>query len=105
MTRSYIAYAWSCDRPLPNMSVKFANRWRTIAALLNLAPARRETKKVLDDATKQRVKELCDMIAKEQDQTRFSMLISELNSLFDGFDPTGKPLPLSGVRSSEETPS
>lgn len=40
---------------------------------------------MLDDISKQRVKELCDLIAKEQDQKRFSVLIQELNQLLDGF--------------------
>jgi hypothetical protein len=44
---------------------------------------------VLDDASKQRVKELCDLIAKEQDQSRFSVLIHELNRLLDGLDTGG----------------
>jgi len=39
---------------------------------------------VLDDSYKQRVKNLCDLIAKEQDQKRFSVLIHELNQLLDG---------------------
>ena len=39
---------------------------------------------MLDDSSKQRVKDLCDQIAKEQDQKRFSVLIHELNQLLDG---------------------
>ena len=46
-------------------------------------------KNVLDDASKQRVKDLCDLIAKEQDQTRFSVLIHELNQLLDGLHTGG----------------
>jgi len=46
-------------------------------------------KNVLDDASKQRVKELCDLIAKEQDQNRFSVLIHELNQLLDGLHTGG----------------
>lgn len=46
-------------------------------------------KNVLDDAAKQRVKDLCDLIAKEQDQTRFSVLIHELNQLLDGLHTGG----------------
>ena len=45
---------------------------------------------MLDDASKQRVKNLCDLIAKEQDQKRFSVLIQELNQLLDGFQPGGE---------------
>ncbi len=33
--------------------------------------------------SKERVKELCDQIAKEQDRNRFSELISELNQLLE----------------------
>lgn len=39
---------------------------------------------MLDGSYKQRVKDLCDHIAKEQDQKRFSVLIHELNQLLDG---------------------
>jgi hypothetical protein len=51
---------------------------------------------VLDDGSKQRVKDLCDLIAREQDQKRFSMLIQELNQLLDGVqtssgEPSQKP--------------
>jgi hypothetical protein len=42
---------------------------------------------MLDELSKQRVKELCDLIAKEQDHHRFSVLIAELNQLLDQFDP------------------
>lgn len=45
---------------------------------------------MLDDLSKQRVKELCDMIAKEQDHHRFSVLVAELNQLLDEFDPNAK---------------
>ena len=38
---------------------------------------------MLDENSKQRVKELCDQIAKEQDRDRFSLLISELNHLLE----------------------
>jgi hypothetical protein len=38
---------------------------------------------VLDEGSKQRVKDLCDQIAKEQDRNRFSQLISELNYLLE----------------------
>ena len=44
---------------------------------------------MLDNASKQRVKELCDLIAKEQDQNRFSVLIHELNQLLDGLQTGG----------------
>jgi hypothetical protein len=43
---------------------------------------------MIDETSKQRVKELCDLIAKEQDHQRFSVLVAELNQLLDGFDPT-----------------
>lgn len=49
---------------------------------------------MLDDASKQRVKDLCDQIAKEQDHKRFSMLIAELNQLLDSANlPAPKPAP------------
>ena len=38
---------------------------------------------MLDEQSKQRVKELCDRIAHEQDHKQFSMLIAELNQLLD----------------------
>ncbi len=38
---------------------------------------------MLDGESKERVKELCDQIAKEQDRNRFSELISELNQLLE----------------------
>jgi len=38
---------------------------------------------MLDEHSKQRVKELCDLIAKEQDHHRFSSLVAELNRLLD----------------------
>ena len=39
---------------------------------------------LLDELAKQRVKELCDLIAKEQNPSRFSTLLMELNELLDG---------------------
>jgi hypothetical protein len=41
---------------------------------------------MLDDASKQRVKELCDLIAKEQNAYRFSDLLRQLNAVLDGTD-------------------
>jgi hypothetical protein len=41
---------------------------------------------MLDDASKQRVKELCDLIAKEQNTYRFSDLLRQLNAVLDGSD-------------------
>ena len=41
---------------------------------------------MLDDASKQRVKELCDLIAKEQNAYRFSDLLRQLNAVLDGSD-------------------
>ena len=43
---------------------------------------------MLDEQPKQRVKELCDLIAKEQDHHRFSSLVAELNRLLDDCYPT-----------------
>ena len=41
---------------------------------------------MLDEASKRRVKDLCDLIAKEQDHHRFSQLIAELNQLLEASD-------------------
>ena len=41
---------------------------------------------MLDEASKQRVKSLCDQIAKEEDRDGFSKLISELNELLESAD-------------------
>ena len=38
---------------------------------------------MLDEQTKQRMKELCDLIVNEQDHRRFSSLVAELNRLLD----------------------
>jgi hypothetical protein len=38
---------------------------------------------MLDEQSKQRMKELCDRIANEQDHHRFSSLVAELNRLLD----------------------
>ena len=38
---------------------------------------------MLDDQEKQRVKELCERIAKEQDHGQFSILIAQLNQLLE----------------------
>ena len=49
---------------------------------------------MLNEASKQRVKDLCDQIAREQDHKRFSQLIAELNQLLDSVDtPAGKTAP------------
>jgi hypothetical protein len=39
---------------------------------------------MLDELSRQRVKHLCELIAKEQDHHRFSVLMKELNDLLDG---------------------
>lgn len=41
---------------------------------------------MLDEASKQRVKDLCDLIAKEQDHQQFSILIAQLNDLLEKSD-------------------
>lgn len=41
-----------------------------------------------DEQLKQRMKELCDLIAQEQDHHRFSTLVAELNRLLDDCYPT-----------------
>jgi hypothetical protein len=38
---------------------------------------------MLDEHEKQRVKELCERIAKEQDHKQFSILIAQLNQLLE----------------------
>ena len=45
---------------------------------------------MLDEASKRRVKDLCDLIAKEQDHHRFSQLLAELNQVLDGSDLSSK---------------
>ncbi len=42
---------------------------------------------LLDEEAKQRVKELCDLIAKERDHRQFSVLLQELNDVLDGVKP------------------
>jgi hypothetical protein len=44
---------------------------------------------MFDEPSKQRVKELCDQIAKEQAHPRFSMLVAGLNQLLEELDPRG----------------
>jgi hypothetical protein len=46
---------------------------------------------MLDEPSKQRVKQLCDLIAKEQDHHRFSSLVEELNRLLDDCYATPAP--------------
>lgn len=41
---------------------------------------------MLDEQSKQKVKELCDRIAKEQDHKHFSVLIAQLNQLLEDCD-------------------
>lgn len=57
---------------------------------------------MLDDSAKQRVKDLCDLIAKEQDQKRFSMLIQELNQLLDGVQTGSEKDGRSGIPPSNQ---
>lgn len=44
---------------------------------------------MFDEQSKERIKQLCDLIAKEQDQQRFSLLIAELNQLLEKMQSTG----------------
>jgi len=46
---------------------------------------------MLNEQAKQRVKELCELIAKEQDHHRFSSLVEELNRLLDDCYTTPAP--------------
>ncbi|HLZ39651.1 MAG TPA: hypothetical protein VKQ11_01735 [Candidatus Sulfotelmatobacter sp.] len=57
---------------------------------------------MLDDGSKQRVKDLCDLIAKEQDHKRFSMLIQELNQLLDGVQPSSEDGARTGIPPTSE---
>jgi hypothetical protein len=41
---------------------------------------------VLDEASRGKVKHLCDQIAKEQDRDRFSVLVAELNRILEAAD-------------------
>lgn len=41
---------------------------------------------MLDEATKRRVQDLCDLIAREQDHHRFSQLIAELDQVLEASD-------------------
>jgi hypothetical protein len=59
---------------------------------------------MLNQQAEQRVKELCDLIAKEQDRHRFSSLVAELNRLLD--DCYSTPATNSKKKDSEtENPS
>ena len=49
----------------------------------NLPPGKDTKIGMLDEPSKQRMKELCDLIVKEQDHQRFSSLVAELNRLLD----------------------
>ena len=42
---------------------------------------------MFDGQSKQRIKQLCDLIAKEQDHQQFSLLIAELNQLLEDVQP------------------
>ena len=44
---------------------------------------------MLDEESKQRVRELCDQIAKEQNPERFAKLVQQLNEAFDSADLPG----------------
>ncbi len=56
---------------------------------------------MLTEESKKRVKELCDLIAKEQDHRRFLNLLSELNRELDGTGSSNH----SGEKRSKETTS
>lgn len=67
---------------------------------------------MLDELSKQKVKELCDRIAKEQDHGQFSILIAQLNDLLegsdlrsnDGHDNGSSDGDRSGIPSTQKTP-
>ena len=55
---------------------------------------------MFDGESKERIKQLCDLIAKEQDHQRCSLLIAELNQLLEEVQPlrrsdSSAPVPLS----------
>ena len=52
---------------------------------------------MFDEESKERIKQLCDLIAKEQDHRRFSLLIAELNQLLEEVQPIR-------VRRADSTP-
>ena len=56
---------------------------------------------MFDGALKERIKQLCDLIAKEQDHRRFSLLIAELNQLLE----EAQPLPNQTAGSTPAPPS
>jgi hypothetical protein len=60
---------------------------------------------VLNEAAKQRVKYLCDQIAKEQNQARFSQLIAELNEVLESAQDGRKPDARANLSSHNQTPS
>lgn len=51
---------------------------------------------MFEGETQDRIKHLCDLIAKEQDHHRFSLLIAELNQLLEASDSKGSVDPLRG---------
>ena len=58
---------------------------------------------MLNEQSKQQVKDLCDRIAKEQDHKQFSVLIAELNDLLDRSN-LRHPHDGRGIVSSTKTP-
>jgi hypothetical protein len=44
---------------------------------------RKEIRSVFNEQSKQRIKQLCESITREQDQHRFSLLINELDQLLE----------------------
>ena len=43
---------------------------------------------MFNEQSKERIKQLCESITKEQDQRRFSLLIAELDQLLEKLQPT-----------------
>lgn len=60
---------------------------------------------LLDDEAKQRVKELCDLIAKEQDHRHFSVLLEELNNILEGVQPTNSKNSKDGDHNTSPSPT
>jgi hypothetical protein len=75
-------YALMYKSPSLSTCIFCARKSRVLGRSRNACRERRNTS-VLDEISKNRVKELCDQIAKEQDHYRFSLLISELNRILE----------------------
>ena len=88
MTRSGTVDAWSRQTRSTSTSLAPATGGAAFAITpANLLRRKETTGAMLDEQSKQRMKELCDRIANEQDHHRFSSLVAELNRLLDDCYP------------------